>query len=229
VTIVHGHAAELRTILQTLQVEQVDGILLDLGVSSYQLETPGRGFSFTREGPLDMRMDRTAGATAAMLLNTLGEWELVDLIRRYGEEPWARQIARAIVRARRRAPLLTTQDLVSLITQVMPRSSRPARIHPATRTFQALRIAVNQELARLEESLHIAIACLCPMGRLCVIAYHSLEDRIVKRSFQAYANASQATELQVRLLTRKPVICTLTERQVNPRARSAKLRALERM
>jgi 16S rRNA (cytosine1402-N4)-methyltransferase len=229
VNIVHGHAAELRSILETAQVAQVDGILLDLGVSSYQLETAVRGFSFAREGPLDMRMDRTAERTAATLVNTLGEWELVNLIRRYGEEQWARRIARGILRARRRAPLQTTQDLVGIIAQAIPPSARPPRIHPATRTFQALRIAVNQELSRLEESLDAAVDCLRPGGRLGVIAYHSLEDRVVKRTFQVYAKASGTAASRVRLLTRKPITCTLAERQVNPRARSAKLRVLERM
>jgi 16S rRNA (cytosine1402-N4)-methyltransferase len=229
VDIVHGHAAELRDLLDRLQVVQADGILLDLGVSSFQLETAERGFSFVREGPLDMRMDRTTERTAATLVNTLGEWELVDVIMRYGEERWARRIARAILRARRRAPLRTTQDLAALITQVIPPSARPPRIHPATRTFQALRIAVNQELSRLEQSLIVAIACLRPGGRLCVIAYHSLEDRIVKRTFQAYATAQANAVRRARLLTRKPVTCTLAERQVNPRARSAKLRVLERL
>jgi 16S rRNA (cytosine1402-N4)-methyltransferase len=229
VDIIHGHAAELRSILDRLQVVQVDGILLDLGVSSFQLETAERGFSFVREGPLDMRMDRTAEQTAATLVNTLGERELVDVIMRYSEEHWARRIARAILRARRRAPLQTTQDLAGIIAQVVPPSARPPRIHPATRTFQALRIAVNQELSRLEESLTVAIACLRPGGRLCVIAYHSLEDRIVKRTFQAYATAQTNVEPRARLLTRKPVTCTFAERQVNPRARSAKLRVLERV
>ena len=229
VDIMHGHAAELRSILDTLQVAQVDGILLDLGVSSYQLETVERGFSFAREGPLDMRMDRTTEQTAATLVNTLEEWELVNLITRYGEERWARRIARAILRARRRAPLQTTQDLAGVITQVIPASARPPRIHLATRTFQALRIAVNQELSRLEDSLNEAIACLRPAGRLCVIAYHSLEDRIVKRTFQAYATSQDKARAQVRVLTRKPILCTPAERRVNPRARSAKLRALERI
>jgi 16S rRNA (cytosine1402-N4)-methyltransferase len=229
VDLVHGHAAELRSILDTLEVPQVDGILLDLGVSSYQLETSERGFSFAREGPLDMRMDRTTESTAATLVNTLGEGELVDLIMRYGEDRWARRIARAIVRARRRAPLRTTQDLAAIITQVVPPGARPPRIHPATRTFQALRIAVNHELSRLEESLNVAIACLRPRARLCVIAYHSLEDRIVKRTFQAYATSQENSLPRVRLLTRKPIIATLVERQINPRARSAKLRVLERV
>lgn len=229
VSIVHGHAAELRSILDTLHVPQVNGVLLDLGVSSYQLETAERGFSFAREGPLDMRMDRTVEQTAARLINTLGESELVDLIRRYGEERWARRIARAIVRARRRAPLQTTQDLAVVITQVIPPGARPPRIHPATRTFQALRIAVNQELARLEDSLKGAVACLSPEGRLCVIAYHSLEDRIVKRTFQVSATSPEETPPPARLLTRKPITCTLAERRANPRARSAKLRVLEKL
>lgn len=229
VDLVHGHAAELRSILDTLHVPLVNGILLDLGVSSYQLEIADRGFSFAREGPLDMRMDRMTEQTAAMLLNSLGEPELVDLIQRYGEERWARRIARAILRARRRAPLQTTQDLAAIITQVIPPSARPPRIHPATRTFQALRIAVNQELSKLEESLRVAVACLSPGARLCVIAYHSLEDRIVKRAFRAFAALQERTPPQVQLLTRKPITCSPAERQVNPRARSAKLRVLEKV
>jgi len=229
VDLVHGHAAELRSILDTLHVPLVNGILLDLGVSSYQLEIADRGFSFAREGPLDMRMDRMTEQTAAMLLNSLGEPELVDLIQRYGEERWARRIARAILRARRRAPLQTTQDLAAIITQVIPPSARPPRIHPATRTFQALRIAVNQELSKLEESLRVAVACLSPGARLCVIAYHSLEDRIVKRAFRAFAALQELTPPQVQLVTRKPITCSPAERQVNPRARSAKLRVLEKV
>ncbi|HEX9871222.1 MAG TPA: 16S rRNA (cytosine(1402)-N(4))-methyltransferase RsmH, partial [Candidatus Tectomicrobia bacterium] len=188
-----------------------------------------RGFSFAREGPLDMRMDRMTEQTAAMLINSLGEPELVDLIQRYGEERWARRIARAILRARRRAPLQTTQDLAAIITQVIPPSARPPRIHPATRTFQALRIAVNQELSKLEESLRVAVACLSPGARLCVIAYHSLEDRIVKRAFRAFAALQELTPPQVQLVTRKPITCSPAERQINPRARSAKLRVLEKV
>jgi 16S rRNA (cytosine1402-N4)-methyltransferase len=228
VDLVHGHAAELRGILDILHVALVHGILLDLGVSSYQLETAQRGFSFTREGPLDMRMDRTAEQTAAGLLNSLGESELVDLIQRYGEERWARRIARAILRARRRAPLQTTQELAVIITQVIPPGARPPRIHPATRTFQAIRIAVNQELSELEESLRVAVACLRPGARLCVIAYHSLEDRLVKRTFRALAASQGLTSPQARLLTTKPIACSPAERQANPRARSAKLRVLEK-
>jgi 16S rRNA (cytosine1402-N4)-methyltransferase len=229
VELVHGHAVELRSILDTLQVSLANGILLDLGVSSYQLETAERGFSFTREGPLDMRMNRMGEQTAAELLNSLGEAELVELIQRYGEERWARRIARGILRARRLAPLQTTQNLAVIITQVVPPSSRPPRIHPATRTFQALRIAVNHELSTLEDSLRVAVACLNPGARLCVIAYHSLEDRIVKRTFRALGALQERTSPQVQLLTRKPITCSLAERQINPRARSAKLRVLEKV
>jgi len=229
VVLVHGHAAELRSILNALDVPRVSGILLDLGVSSYQLDLPERGFSFTREGPLDMRMDRMTEQTAAMLINSLGEVELVDLIQRYGEERWARRIARAILRARHRAPLQTTRELAAIITQVIPASARPPRIHPATRTFQALRIAVNQELSKLEESLRVAVACLYPGARLCVIAYHSLEDRIVKRTFRKLAAVQELAPPEVQLLTRKPITCSLTERRLNPRARSAKLRVLEKV
>jgi 16S rRNA (cytosine1402-N4)-methyltransferase len=227
--IVHGHAAELRGILDARGIPWVDGILLDLGVSSYQLETTDRGFSFMRAGPLDMRMDRSTGQTAATLVNTLGEADMINLIQRYGEERWARRIARAIVRARRRTPLRTTQELAALITHVIPPGARPSRIHPATRTFQAFRIAVNQELSTLEESLRGAIACLKQGGRLCVIAYHSLEDRIVKRTFQALAASQDETTSQARVLTRKPATSSPAERKTNPRARSAKLRVLERV
>jgi len=227
VDLVHGEAAELRSILDMLRIPLVNGILFDLGVSSYQLEIAERGFSFTRQGPLDMRMDRMTEQTAAMLINSLREAELVDLIQRYGEERWARRIARAILRARGRVPLQTTQELAAIITQVIPPSARPPRIHPATRTFQALRIAVNQELSRLEESLRVAVACLSPGGRLCVIAYHSLEDRIVKRAFRALTAWQEPTPPRVQVLTRRPIICSSTERRINPRSRSAKLRVLE--
>lgn len=228
VHLVHGQATAIREILDGLGISLVDGVLLDLGVSSYQLEMAERGFSFTREGPLDMRMDRTTAQTAAMLVNSLEEVELLSVIQRYGEERWARRIARAIVRARRRAPLRTTQELASLVTQVIPAGARSPRIHPATRTFQAFRIAVNQELTMLETSLRGAAACLNRGGRLCVIAYHSLEDRIVKRTFQALASSTEETPALGQVITRKPTISSLRERHANPRARSAKLRVLER-
>jgi 16S rRNA (cytosine1402-N4)-methyltransferase len=224
--LVHGHAGALLSILEQLHITAVDGILLDLGVSSYQLEMTERGFSFVHEGPLDMRMDRTDEQTAADLVNTLDEAGLVTLIQRYGEERWARRIARAIVRARRLAPLRTTRDLAALVTQVIPPAARRPRIHPATRTFQALRIAVNQELATLQRTLSDATTCLNRGGKLCVIAYHSLEDRIVKRTFQALGRQVGETTCQAQILTRKPVTVSAAERRSNPRARSAKLRVL---
>jgi 16S rRNA (cytosine1402-N4)-methyltransferase len=229
VQVLHRLARELPQVLSELQLPDVDGILLDLGVSAYQLETAERGFSFAHAGPLDMRMDQTAGPTAATLVNTLDEAELATLIRQYGEERWARRIARAIVRARRRAPLQTTDELAALVTQVMPPAARPARIHPATRTFQALRIAVNQELTELEAALRGAAMCLAAGGRLCVIAYHSLEDRLVKRTFRALETAAAGAPGALRAVTRKPITVSAAERRANPRARSAKLRVLERL
>ena len=228
VYLVHAQAMALRSVLESLQLAHVDGILFDLGVSSYQLEQAERGFSFVHEGPLDMRMDRTEGQTAATLVNTLHESELVALIQRYGEDRWARRIGRAIVRARRHSPLRTTRDLAVVVTHVIPPAARPRRIHPATRTFQALRIVVNQELATLEPTLSSAMACLGKGGRLCVIAYHSLEDRIVKRTFQTAERAQVDAVSSGRVLTRKPITVSTAERQANPRARSAKLRVFER-
>ncbi len=227
--IVHGHAAEIRSYLDSFHMAQVDGVLLDLGVSAYQLETAARGFSFTHEGPLDMRMDRTSDLTAATLVNMRDEGEIAALIRQYGEERWSHRIARAIVRARRRSPIRTTQELAALVTQVIPPSARPARIHPATRTFQALRIAVNRELDLLDATLTTALSCLRQGGRLCVIAYHSLEDRIVKQTFRAAEPATSPDAIRGRMLTRKPITPSIVERRANPRARSAKLRVLERI
>ena len=229
VYIAHRLASEMRSVVHELGLSCVDGVLLDLGVSSYQLEAPERGFSFLHEGPLDMRMDRTHGETAAMLINRLAEPDLIALIQGYAEERWARRIARAIVRARRRKPLQTTAELAALVTQVIPPAARPPRIHPATRTFQALRIAVNQELTALERTLPEAAMCLREGGRLCVIAYHSLEDRIVKQTFRRLEQAPPAPSFALRVLTRKPVTASPAERRANPRARSAKLRVLERL
>ncbi len=200
-----------------------DGILFDLGASSLQLDSAARGFSFGREGPLDMRMDQRAGETAADLVNRLPERELADLIFRWGEDRHARRIARAIVEARRRSPLLTTTALAEVVARAIPRPAWPRRIHPATRTFQALRIAVNDELAGLDRALEEAVGLLNPAGRLAVLSFHSLEDRIVKRTWRRLEAAGL-----VRILTRRPIRPTEAEAASNPRARSAKLRALER-
>jgi 16S rRNA (cytosine1402-N4)-methyltransferase len=198
-----------------------DGVLLDLGVSSLQIDTPERGFSFQADGPLDMRMDREGGPTAAELVNRLPEATLADLIYRYGEERASRRIARAIVSARRQARLATTGALAQVVRRAAGRSRRPG-LDPATLTFQALRIAVNRELEGLGDCLHAFARGLAPRGRLVVIAFHSLEDREVKQAFRALGSEG------FHLLTRKPLRPQEPELRRNPRARSARLRALER-
>jgi 16S rRNA (cytosine1402-N4)-methyltransferase len=204
----------------------VAGVLFDLGVSSPQLDDPARGFSFMQDGPLDMRMDQGAGETAADLVNSREEQELADIIFQYGEERYSRRIARAIVRERNRGPIQTTGVLASLVAGAVPPAYRHGRIHCATRTFQALRIAVNRELERLEPSLRDAVDVLAPRGRICVISFHSLEDRIVKHTFRSLAQGPAA---RLALLTKKPILSSEQECRENPRARSAKLRVAERL
>jgi 16S rRNA (cytosine1402-N4)-methyltransferase len=200
----------------------VDGVVLDLGVSSLQLDAPGRGFSFRSDAPLDMRMDPTAGETAAEVVNRLPERALADLIYRWGEERASRRIARAIVEARRRGRIETTVALAQIVRRAAPRSGRPG-LDPATRTFQALRIHVNRELEGLGTALLAIAETLAAGGRLVVIAFHSLEDREVKRALRGLGARGP-----FRLLTRKPVRPSEAELARNPRARSARLRALER-
>jgi 16S rRNA (cytosine1402-N4)-methyltransferase len=213
--------ADYRELPERLGAERASGVLLDLGVSSLQLDDAERGFSFQREGPLDMRMDRSARGTAAELVNRLRESELADLIHEYGEERFARRIARAIVRARERAPIETTTALAEIVRRAAPRSRRLG-FHPATRTFQALRIRTNRELDGLGEAIERAGACLGPGGRLVVIAFHSLEDRAAKQAFRALAGRGFV------IVTRKPLRPGAAELRENPRARSARLRALRR-
>jgi 16S rRNA (cytosine1402-N4)-methyltransferase len=213
--------------------DKVDGILLDLGLSSMQLDTPERGFSFQHDAPLDMRFDPSAPTTAADLVNTLPQDELADLIYRYGEERASRQIAKAIAGAR---PLRTTRQLADVIEAVYPRKKG---IHPATRTFQALRIAVNEELSRLENVLPQATASLGPGGRLAIISFHSLEDRIVKMYFRQESRdcicppkqpvCSCEHQATLKVISRKPIIPGEAEISANPRARSAKLRIAEKL
>jgi 16S rRNA (cytosine1402-N4)-methyltransferase len=224
--LLHGHFSELAQHLRTVGVSEVDGVLFDLGVSSIQLGSPSRGFSFSADGPLDMRMDQRSGQTAAGLVNRLPEPELADIVYRYGEERYARRIARAIVRARARAPLRTTFALVAVIRDAVPSSYRHGRLHCATRTFQALRIAVNRELESLSDSLREATGVLAPGGRLCVISFHSLEDRIAKQTLRALSHGADA---YLSLLTKKPVRPAEEELRTNPRARSARLRVAERL
>jgi len=227
VTLIHANFEQLGR----LALPQVDGILLDIGVSSMQLDQNERGFSFQTDGPLDMRMNTTTGETAADLVNTLPEDELANLIYQYGEEPRSRRIAKAIVQAR---PIERTLPLAQLIAKVKPGYSR---IHPATQTFQALRIAVNDELGVLARVLPQAIALLKPSGRLAVITFHSLEDRIVKQFFKQESTDCLCPTEQpfctcqhhatLRLITKKPITAAESEIAVNPRARSAKLRVAE--
>jgi 16S rRNA (cytosine1402-N4)-methyltransferase len=218
----------------------VDGMLFDLGLSSYQLADRDRGFGFRAGGPLDMRFDTGRGVPAADLVNGLDASELIALFRRYGEEPSAGRIARAIVRARETAPIRTAEELAELIERELP-SPRPGRrrIHPATRVFQALRIAVNEELDALEDALAVAVDLLLPGGRLVVLSYHSLEDRIVKRFMAAERKGCiclpQAPvcicgrQPRLRLVTKPSLVPTDAEIAANPRARSARLRAAERL
>jgi 16S rRNA (cytosine1402-N4)-methyltransferase len=212
--------ADFREVPELLGDRSADGILLDLGVSSLQLDAPERGFSFRQDGPLDMRMDRSQRESAAEIVKRTGEAELAELIHAYGEEPRARRVARAIVLARRRAPIRTTSELASVVRRAAART-RPG-LDPATRTFQALRIAVNRELLGLKQALARLARCLAPGGRMVVIAFHSLEDREVKHEFRALAGEG------FRILTKKPLRPAEDEALRNPRARSAKLRALER-
>jgi 16S rRNA (cytosine1402-N4)-methyltransferase len=239
-TAVRGNFSHLPTLLAGVGVGKVDGILVDIGVSSWQLDEAGRGFSFRKEGPLDMRMDRSGGKTAADLVNNGSELELKTFFYEYGEERAGGKIARRIVERRQSQEFTTTTDLADFIASIVPRGKGPAgKIHPATRVFQALRIAVNDELGVLRELLENAAALLNPGGRLVVITFHSLEDRMVKQFFK---NASQShidrkewpeprpnPDFQYNLITRRPVVATDEEIRVNKRSRSAKLRVVEKI
>lgn len=201
---------------------KADGLFLDLGVSSLQFDEGGRGFSFAKDGPLDMRMDASAGETAAEYLERVPEKELETVLKAFGEERFARRIAREVIHVRRQETIETTSRLAAIVARAVPRGAWPKRIHPATRTFQALRIAVNCELERLERVLKTAPSFLKPGGRMAVISYHSLEDRRVKVAF------AEGERMGVwKKLTKKPVVPSEDEVRENPRSRSAKLRAAE--
>ncbi len=218
-----GNFRRLEGLARAAGVTEAETVLLDLGISSYQLEAGGRGFSFHAEAPLDMRIDPSAGPPASALLECISEAELTRLLQEYGEEPHARRIARALVARRQRTPLRTTLDLVAVVKAAVPRRAWPRRIHVATRTFQALRIAVNEELGALAEALPQAAGLLAAAGRLGVISFHSGEDRIVKRTFRALASSAYV------VLTPSPIRPSRDELRVNPRARSARLRVIERV
>jgi len=222
VDLVHADYRDLDQVLDRVGVTHVDGALADLGVSSMQFDEPGRGFSFQRDEPLDMRMDRSAGETVADLVAGSTEEQLADAIFQYGEERFSRRIARAIVQARKLEPVVTTGRLASIVRRAIPRRGF-TKIDPATRTFQALRIWVNRELEGLDRFLETAVRRLRAGARLVVVTFHSLEDRIVKHTFRALEQLHLAT-----VVTKKPLVARDEEVARNPRARSAKLRAAER-
>jgi 16S rRNA (cytosine1402-N4)-methyltransferase len=236
---VKGNFAEMERILAEEKVGTVDGMLLDLGVSSHQFDTAERGFSFAQDAPLDMRMDKSRPRSASDLVNSLPWEELARIIRDFGEERMAGRIARAIVKKRTHSPIRTTTDLAGVVTRALSHDAERQRIHPATRTFQALRIAVNGELASLRRALADGTERLTPGGRLSVISFHSLEDRIVKNAFRAAEKGCGCPrdlpvcacggKPKLKVVTRKPVTPGDEEISANPRARSAKLRTAERI
>ena len=220
VAVAHANYADLPEVLAELNLEHVDGIVLDLGLSSDQLLDANRGFSFSAEGPLDLRFDPSSGQGASQLIARLGERQLADMIYRYGEERYSRRIARRIVKEREKQPIQTADQLARIIRASLPHFKTRPRIDPATRTFQALRIAVNEELKWLEVALERLPGCLSPGGRMAVISFHSLEDRLVKNAFR--------DDARLEGLTSKPLVASEREVAENPRARSAKLRVAER-
>jgi 16S rRNA (cytosine1402-N4)-methyltransferase len=238
VHIVHGNFADLPTFLSQLDIGAVDGILIDIGLSLHQIEASGRGFSFNRDEPLDMRMDVRSDVTAADLVANLAERELAQTFSRYGEERWAVRIARHLVAQRQAHPVTTSAQLARLVSEAVPAgAARKQKIHPATRVFMALRIAVNRELEVLDRFLETAVDLLNPGGRLCVLSFHSLEDRIVKHRFRAMERPCTCPPAfprcvcgrlaRVRLLTRKVLRPSDAEIRKNPMARSTRLRAVE--
>ena len=240
VRVVHGNFGDLSSILAEQNIEAIDAVTLDLGISSVQLDDPTRGFAFRFDGPLDMRLDPGDGSPcAADIVNEWDESEIAAIIKRFGEESFARGIAAAIVRRRRERPITTTTELREIVERSIPRRYWPKRIHPATRTFQALRIAVNHELESLEQGLQAAITALRPGGRLGVIAFHSLEDTLVKNALHVAARSclcppqqpicTCAHRASLLLLTRKAIKADAAEIAVNPRARSARLRVAEKL
>lgn len=222
----HGNFVDLENILKGLGIEKIGGILFDLGISSFQLEDPERGFSFQNEGPLDMRLDRNSYISAYDLVNNLNEDEISSLLWNFGQERWHNRIARLLVRERQRRPIATTSELADIVVRSIPYRYRQHhyRIHPATRTFQAVRIAVNRELEALENAVNKAISFLEKGARICVISFHSLEDRVVKFSFRHAASSGL-----VNIITPKPLTPKFSEIADNSSSRSSKLRVAEKI
>ncbi len=239
VTLVHSNFCEVRQVLDDLGIEGVDGILLDLGVSSPQLDEASRGFSYMADAPLDMRMDGSAALSAYEVVNTWPQDELKRILYDYGEERYAPQIAAAICRRRAEKPIATTLELTDIIRCAMPAAALREKQHPAKRSFQAIRIAVNDELGAVETVMRSAVSCLNPGGRLAIITFHSLEDRIVKNGMADAARGCTCppnfpvcvcgNKPKVKLITRKPITSSQEELERNPRARSAKLRVCEKL
>jgi len=223
--LVHRNFVDIDKVLKELNIKKVDGILFDLGVSSFQLDDPQRGFSFLNEGPLDMRLDRGSYISAYDLVNNLNEEEISLLLWNFGEERWHNRIAHLLVEERQRHPIATTRELADIVERAIPARyrGRHYRIHPATRTFQAVRIAVNRELEILESAIEKAAVALGKGGVICVISFHSLEDRTVKHTFKRLAN-----EKIINIITPKPLTPTQSETEVNPRSRSSKFRVAEK-
>ncbi|MEA4925610.1 MAG: 16S rRNA (cytosine(1402)-N(4))-methyltransferase RsmH [Syntrophomonadaceae bacterium] len=238
VTLVESDFRYVRQVLQDLEIECIDGIMMDLGVSSFQLDTAARGFSFHEDAPLDMRMNRNQALTAEYIVNNFDEDQMADILFKYGEENYARLISRAIVSYRKKRPIKNTLELADIIKEAVPARYRREK-HPARKSFQALRIAVNDELGALREVLPQAVEALKPGGRLCVISFHSLEDRIVKQFMKeksltctcppSFPVCICGHKPQLRLITRKPIAASTAECEDNFRARSAKLRVAQRL
>ena len=235
-TLVQSDYKEFESVLETEGIAELDGILADLGISSHQIDCAERGFSFMKDGPLDMRMDSESGETASEMLMRLAVGDIEHIIRKYGEEKWARAISKAIKEAGR---IDTTLELAQIVAGAVPRRFHPARINVATKTFQALRIAVNEELAGLDKFISDAVSKLKTGGRIAIISFHSLEDRVIKQTFKALAKSCICppdlpycrcdSKASLKIITRKSVTASQDELNINPRARSARLRVAERI
>jgi len=223
VRLYHALYSEVEDVLEDVGLKEVDAFLLDLGLSSLQLDGENRGFSFRREEPLDMRMDREQELTAAHVVNTYTQGDLERIFREYGEERWAKKIARNIVNTRKKFPINTTTALAQVVEWSIPKKFHPKKIHPATRVFQALRIEVNRELEELEKGLEAGLKVLKPQGRFVVISFHSLEDALVKKTFRKWQSESKGE-----IITRKPVTPSAEEVEMNIRSRSGKLRVFQK-
>ncbi len=239
VSLVRSNFEKVTQVFDDLNVDKIDGMLIDLGVSSHQLDEPSRGFSYMHDAPLDMRMDQEAAYTAYDIVNEMDEEGLFHIIKEYGEENWARRIAQFIASERKIKPIETTYELVEIIKKAIPKGARKDGPHPAKRTFQAIRIAVNRELEIIEPTINAVVERLKPGGRLCIITFHSLEDRIVKHAFKKLEDPCTCLKSlpmcicgkvpTVKVITRKPILPTEEEIEMNPRSRSAKLRIVEKL